>query len=74
MQLVPQAFLRQIVRASLPLGRGIVLDPFAGSGSTLAAAQAVGYCAVGTERDAKYYRMATKAFASLAALKVKDPG
>lgn len=72
--LKPQAFLRQIVRASLPLGRGIVLDPFAGSGSTLAAAQAVGYCAVGTERDAKYYRMATKAFASLAALKVRDPG
>jgi DNA modification methylase len=71
--LKPQAFLRQIVRASLPLGRGILLDPFAGSGSTLAAAQAVGYCAVGTERDVKYHRMAVKAFAALAALQIKDP-
>jgi DNA modification methylase len=70
--LKPQAFLRQLVRASLPLGIGIVYDPFAGSGSTLAAAQAVGYHAIGTERDAKYYRMGCKAFAKLAALRVKE--
>jgi DNA modification methylase len=57
---------------SLPLGSGIVYDPFAGSGSTLAAAQAVGYHAVGTERDAKYYRMGCKAVTGLAALKVKE--
>jgi DNA modification methylase len=69
--LKPQAFLRQLVRASLPLGVGIVYDPFAGSGSTLAAAQAIGYHAVGTERDAKYFRMACRAFGKLAAL---DPG
>jgi DNA modification methylase len=68
--LKPQAFLRQLVRASLPLGVGIIYDPFAGSASTLAAAQAVGYCAVGTERDAKYYRMGCTAFAKLAALPV----
>jgi site-specific DNA-methyltransferase (adenine-specific) len=66
--LKPQAFLRQLVRASLPLGAGIVYDPFAGSASTLAAAQAVGYCALGTERDARYYRMGCGAFAQLAAL------
>jgi DNA modification methylase len=70
--LKPQSFLRQLVRASLPLGSGIVYDPFAGSGSTLAAAQAVGYHAVGTERDAKYYRMGCKAVTGLAALKVKE--
>jgi site-specific DNA-methyltransferase (adenine-specific) len=35
--LKPQAFLRQVVRAVLPLGEGIVFDPFAGSGSTLSA-------------------------------------
>jgi DNA modification methylase len=69
--LKPQGFLRQLVRACLPLGVGIVYDPFAGSGSTLAAAQALGYHAVGTERDAKYYRMGCKAFAKLAALQVK---
>lgn len=30
--LKPQAFLRQVVRGVLPLGQGVVLDPFAGSG------------------------------------------
>lgn len=69
--LKPQAFLRQLVRASLPLGVGVVYDPFAGSASTLAAAQAIGYCAIGTERDARYYRMGCRAFARLAALTVK---
>jgi DNA modification methylase len=68
--LKPQPFLRQLVRAALPLGMGIVYDPFAGSASTLAAAQAVGYHAIGTERDAQYYRMGCKAFDRLAALKV----
>ncbi len=68
--LKPQAFLRQVVRAALPLGTGIVCDPFAGSASTLAAAQAVGYRAVGIERDTKYYRMGCRCFAKLAALDV----
>ena len=40
--LKPQDFMRQLVRGALPLGEGIVLDPFAGSGSTLAAAQCRG--------------------------------
>ena len=71
--LKPQAFLRQIVRAVLPLGKGIVLDPFAGSGSTLAAAQAVGYQSVGIEADPKYYEIATQAIPRLAALRVKTP-
>jgi site-specific DNA-methyltransferase (adenine-specific) len=69
--LKPQRFLRQLVRASLPLGLGIVYDPFAGSGSTLAAAEAVGYRAVGTDRDPEYYAMTCRAFAALAALPVR---
>ncbi len=56
--LKPQAFLRQVVRAILPLGRGIVLDSFAGSGSTLAAAEAVGYHSVGVEYDSDYVELA----------------
>jgi site-specific DNA-methyltransferase (adenine-specific) len=40
--LKPQSFMRQIVRASLPLGVGVVLDPFMGGGSTIAAAISVG--------------------------------
>ena len=66
--LKPQRFMRQLVRASLPLGIGIVLDPFAGSGSTLAAAEAVGYRAIGTDRDYEYYRLAQDAFPALAQL------
>lgn len=66
--LKPQAFLRQIVRAALPLGEGIVLDPFAGSGSTLAAAEAVGYRSIGVEVDPAYVDIARAAIPRLAAL------
>lgn len=66
--LKPQAFLRQIVRAALPLGEGIVLDPFAGSGSTLAAAEAVGYRSIGVEVDPAYVDIARTAIPRLAAL------
>ncbi|MBI4663613.1 MAG: site-specific DNA-methyltransferase [Verrucomicrobia bacterium] len=67
--LKPQRLMRYLVRASLPLGRGIVLDPFAGSGATLAAASAVGYASIGFERDAEYLGMASKSFAGLKALR-----
>jgi site-specific DNA-methyltransferase (adenine-specific) len=68
--LKPQAFLRQLVRGVLPLGEGVVLDPFAGSGSTLAAAEAVGYASIGTEKDPEYFDIATKAIPRLAKLVV----
>jgi len=68
--LKPQAFLRQVVRGVLPLGKGIVLDPFAGSGSTLAAAEAVGYASVGIEKDPKYFSMAMRAIPKLAELRL----
>lgn len=71
--LKPQDFLRQIVRASLPLGKGTVLDPFAGSGSTLAAANAVGYQSVGIEADPKFVRLAAEALPKLSALKTINP-
>lgn len=70
--LKPQAFLRQMVRAVLPLGEGIVLDPFAGSGSTLAAAEAVGYESVGVETDQKYIEVAEKAIPRLARLRREE--
>ncbi len=71
--LKPQGFLRRVVRASLPLGEGVVLDPFAGSASTLAAANAVGYRSVGVERDPFYVGMAAEAIAGLASLQPIDP-
>ncbi|MPZ42177.1 MAG: site-specific DNA-methyltransferase [Betaproteobacteria bacterium] len=70
--LKPQAFLRQLVRAVLPLGVGKVLDPFAGSGSTLAAAEAVGYESLGIEKGLDYFAMATRALPKLAALRVES--
>ena len=66
--LKPQEFLRQVVRAVLPTGEGVVLDPFAGSGSTLAAALAVGYDGVGVELDEVYVAMARRAIPRLARL------
>lgn len=63
--LKPQAFLRQVCRAMLPLGDGVVLDPFAGSGSTLAACNAVGYDSVGVELDAAYIEVARGAIPAL---------
>ncbi len=63
--LKPQAFLRQVVRALLPLGEGTVLDPFAGAGSTLAAAEAIGYASIGVEKDKHYFDIAGRAIPKL---------
>lgn len=67
--LKPQAFLRKLVRGVLPLGQGVVLDPFAGAASTLAAAEAVGYQSIGVERDDEYFGIARDALPKLAALR-----
>lgn len=63
--LKPQAFLRQIVRGVLPLGEGKILDPFAGSGSTLAACNAISYESVGVEEDPHYFSMAVESIPKL---------
>jgi site-specific DNA-methyltransferase (adenine-specific) len=72
--LKPQAVMRQIVRAALPLGEGIVLDPFMGAGSTIAAACAVGYRSIGIESDPEFYQMATQAIPQLATLATSGDG
>lgn len=68
--LKPQSLLRQIVHAALPLGEGIILDPFMGSGSTVAAAEAVGVRCIGVERFDEYFEMSLKAIPKLQALTV----
>ncbi|WP_207714123.1 site-specific DNA-methyltransferase [Scytonema sp. UIC 10036] len=66
--LKPQSFLRQIVYAALPLGEGVVIDPFMGSGSTVAAAEAMGICCIGIERNLEYYEMSRAAIPKLITL------
>lgn len=64
--LKPQSFLRQLVHAALPLGTGVVVDPFMGSGSTLAAATSLGVAGIGVERFADYFSLACTACPQLA--------
>ena len=66
--LKPQAFLRQLVRGALPLRKGVILDPFAGSGSTLAAANHIGYRSIGVELSAHYVEIAKKSIPDLKAI------
>ena len=69
--LKPQKFLRQIVRASLPLGEGVILDPFMGSGSTIAAATACGLRSIGIEVNPEFFAMAERAIPDLAFMSEK---
>ncbi len=66
--LKPQHFMRIIVRSLLPLAEGVVLDPFMGSGSTIAAAEAIGYDSVGIELDDSYFQQAERSIPRLARL------
>jgi site-specific DNA-methyltransferase (adenine-specific) len=68
--LKPQKLLRHLVRAVLPLGEGVVLDPFMGSGSTLAAAAAQGIHAIGIEDNRGFFEMACGAVPELSAIRV----
>jgi site-specific DNA-methyltransferase (adenine-specific) len=70
--LKPQAFLRQIVHAVLPLGKGIVVDPFMGAGSTVAACEALGIASIGVERHGDFFKTSAKAIPKLAAIATKD--
>lgn len=70
--LKPQSLMRQLVRAALPLEEGVILDPFMGSGATIAAASALGLRSIGIEKNDEYFRLATRAVPLLAALAVKN--
>jgi len=70
--LKPQAFMRKLVYASLPLGKGIVVDTFMGSGSTVSASEEVGYKCIGVERNKEYYSMAENAIPQLKKLYTRE--
>jgi len=70
--LKPQSLMRQLVRAILPLGTGVLADPFMGSGSTVAAAEAVNCSCIGVERYDDYFEMAVEAVPKLRDLRVGE--
>jgi site-specific DNA-methyltransferase (adenine-specific) len=72
--LKPQSFLRQVIHAALPLGEGIVLDPFMGSGSTIAACEVMDIVGIGVERYRDYYQMAKTAIPGLALVQTESAG
>ena len=55
----PLALMLALVETAAPPG-GVVLDPFAGSGTTLLAAAALGRAGVGIERDSRYAALARR--------------
>jgi len=62
----PLSVLSRLVEAFSSPG-GTVLDPFAGSGSTLVAAKKLGRSYIGIELDVEYHRIATERLQKLSA-------
>jgi site-specific DNA-methyltransferase (adenine-specific) len=68
--LKPQSFLRELVYAILPLGKGTILDPFMGSGSTIAAANAMGLKSIGVEKKKEFFDLAAESISDLSQVSV----
>lgn len=56
----PLALMRWILTLVTPPGGAVILDPFAGSGSTMVAAAQLGISAVGIEMDSEYAEIAAR--------------
>lgn len=54
----PLALMRYLIQLIAPPKDGLILDPFAGSGSTLVAAHQLGIRAIGIERESEYVEIA----------------
>lgn len=58
----PLALMRWLCQLVTPPG-GVILDPFAGSGTTLLAADALGFTCLAVEREAEYVGIITDRYA-----------
>lgn len=61
----PEALPEKCILAGCPEG-GVVLDPFAGSGTTLAVALRIGRSAIGIELNPEYINLARQRIAEVA--------
>ncbi len=69
----PQSFMRQIVHAALPLGEGIICDPFMGAGATIAAAESLGLSCIGVEKNEEFYQASRNAIPQLVGMTPVSP-
>ncbi len=56
----PIKLMEYLLKLVMPPSSGIVLDPFAGSGSTIVAAKRLGFNAIGIEKEKEYCEIAEK--------------
>lgn len=56
----PISLMKYLVKLVAPPGNATILDPFAGSGTTLLAAKELGINAIGIEKEAEYVEIAEK--------------
>lgn len=55
----PLKLMEYLIKLVMPPKNGVLLDPFAGSGSTILAAKRLGFSAVGIEKHLEYVEIAT---------------
>lgn len=56
----PLKLMEYLIKLIMPPKDGLILDPFAGSGTTLVAAKKLGFNAVGIERESEYCQIIAK--------------
>jgi site-specific DNA-methyltransferase (adenine-specific) len=61
----PLKLMEYLIKLIMPPKDGLILDPFAGSGSTILAAKRLGYNAIGIELDEEYCKIARARISSI---------